>query len=77
MLRWILSTPLMLCVLVGLPALLAPHVSAAPVRWAYRAYHPFMYRYPAVLGHESLPVQASSSKLEQSLQIARLMIELK
>ena len=24
------------------------------MRWAYRVYHPFMYRYPALLGWEGL-----------------------
>ncbi|HUQ92609.1 MAG TPA: hypothetical protein VM120_13100 [Bryobacteraceae bacterium] len=64
-----------LFLLLPFPALIAPHVSDDPVAWAYRVYHPFMYRYPAVFGaHINLDLQARS-KLGQSLEVARLMIE--
>ena len=33
-------------VLLPIPALIAPYISDRPISWAYRAYHPFMYRYP-------------------------------
>lgn len=35
-----------LVLLAPVPALVAPFVSAQPVDWAYRAYHPGLYRYP-------------------------------
>ncbi len=60
------------------PALMAPHVPDSPVRWAYRMYHPFMYRYPlrfigvARDAESSLP---GMPPLDQSYFVAHLMIE--
>ena len=72
----ILRALLTLCLFVPLPALLAPHVSADPARWAYRVYHPLMYRYPAVLHHEALRNDAGMSWFERSLSSAELVIKL-
>jgi len=66
--------------LLPLPALLAPHVSDDPIAWAYKVYHPFMYRYPnyfasVVLSPTSLSDLRKKSPLDQSLELARLMIQ--
>jgi hypothetical protein len=61
--------------LLPLPALIAPLVSGDPVPWAYRIYHPFMYRYPVAFGaHTTLDLQPRSS-VGKSLEVARLMVE--
>lgn len=67
---------LVLVVLLPLPAILAPHVSSDPMRWAYRVYHPFMYRYPALLGWEGLAISRQEPKLNQSVTIAQAMMGL-
>jgi len=57
-----------------LPALIAPYASTDPISWAYRVYHPFMYRYPAVFGaHFNLDLQGRP-KLAQSLEVAKVMV---
>ena len=69
--KYLREALLLLSLLVPAPALLAPHVSDDPVRWAYRVFHPFMYRYPAVIGHYST-LPEGQSKLDCSLMILRL-----
>ena len=71
--KYLLVALLLLSLLVPAPALLAPHVSDDPVRWAYRVYHPFMYRYPTVIGHYST-LLGGQSKLDCSLMILRFTI---
>ena len=66
---------LLALLLLPAPALSAPHVSDDPVRWAYRVYHPFMYRYPAILGAHTALDPRKESGLEQSLAVLRLMVE--
>jgi len=64
--------------ILALPALLAPFVSENPVRWAYRVYHPFMYRYPVRfpgVAHEAELLSRDMSPLEQSLSVVGIMIE--
>jgi len=46
------------------------HVSHRPVHWAYRAYHPFMYRFPAVLNHYASSLNGRSN-IDCSLMILR------
>jgi hypothetical protein len=70
-----LAQILLLLLMLPVPALIAPHVSDDPVAWAYRVYHPFMYRYPAVFGaHTNVDLQARS-RFGQSLKVAQLMTE--
>lgn len=66
---------LLALLLLPAPALVAPHVAEDPVRWAYRVYHPFMYRYPAILGAHTALDPHTKSGLEQSLAVLRLMVE--
>ncbi len=60
------------------PAILAPYVSDRPVDWAYRFYHPGLYRYPILTG---IRLREASSRMEreprwvQSVQILGLMVE--
>ncbi|MBL8294967.1 MAG: hypothetical protein JNN08_24195 [Bryobacterales bacterium] len=66
--------------LLPFPALLAPHVSEDPIAWAYKVYHPFLYRYPnyfasVVMSPTSLSELRKKSPLDQSLELARLMIQ--
>lgn len=73
--RFVLAPFVLILLLLPVPALLAPYVSETPVHWAYRAYHPFMYRYPAIMG-ESLEIQVAKLPPDgQSLAVLRLMIE--
>jgi len=73
-LRRILGTLTITLLFLCLPALVAPYIAKDPVAWAYRAYHPFMYRFPATFGaHTSLELQ-SKTGVDQSLYLMRLMI---
>ena len=76
--RWLkrlaIASLLSMLFLLPVPALIAPHVSDDPVHWAYRAYHPFMYRYPAIFGaHTTLDLRTRSG-VDQSIEVLRLMI---
>ena len=67
-------------VLLPIPALIAPYISDRPISWAYRAYHPFMYRYPhyfaAVVRHGDQSLAwIAKSRPDQSLEVLKLMIE--
>jgi len=62
------------------PALIAPHVSADPIAWAYKVYHPFMYRYPHYFSAVVLRPATTLDLEEQSppgrsLQVLRLMVK--
>lgn len=70
----ILVVAALLLALLPAPALIAPYVTDDPIAWAYRVYHPFMYRFPAVLGSHTTLELSTKSRLEQSLQVLRLMI---
>lgn len=74
-LRRFVLAPFVLILLLPVPALLAPQVSDTPVHWAYRIYHPFMYRYPAIMGVGMEGKLAKLSPAGQSLEVLRLMIE--
>lgn len=75
-LRWfVLASFVLILLLLPVPALLAPHVSEDPVHWAYRVYHPFMYRYPAIMGASMENEVAKLSPDGQSLAVLRLMIK--
>ena len=66
---------LLLLLLLPVPALIAPYVSDDPIHWAYRDYHPFMYRYPVVLGvHAALDLETRSRE-DWSLELLRLVIK--
>lgn len=64
---WILLVAL---VLLPVPAFVAPYVSDDPVAWAYRVYHPFMYRYPAIFG-----THVDLDRPVRFIDVAKLMIE--
>jgi hypothetical protein len=57
---------LLLAVLIAAtPAAIAPLLSDHPLLWAYRFYHPGMYRFPSYVLH-------LSNELDQELQAFRL-----
>ena len=62
------------------PALIAPHVSEDPIAWAYRVYHPFLYRMPNYFASVVLTPNATwelekLSGVDQSLEVLGLMIQ--
>ena len=66
--------------LLPVPALIAPFVSDDPLHWAYRVYHPFMYRYPLYTAHvlrssETMQLLEDRPLPVQSLEVLSLMIK--
>ena len=75
--RTILALPLLVLV-ASIPALIAPYISKSPVDWAYRAYHPGLYRYPVRTSAELRDAHhrlQARPRWEQSLARVGLMME--
>lgn len=76
--RLFLKIITLLVLLVPIPALVAPFVSEFPIFWAYRVYHPFLYRYPQPFSRSAMAeqIRISGKPLhEQSLGVLRFMID--
>lgn len=63
----------MMIIVLAAPVLAAPHVSRDPLRWAWRVYHPGMYRYPANLHWASAQLEGRTG-LAKSIAIAEFLL---
>jgi hypothetical protein len=65
-----------LVTIVLLPCAVAPAVSEDPVLWAYRVYHPRMYRYPEYLLVRAIRLTTRTkqrrSRLQTTIDVLRM-----
>lgn len=75
--RRLVQGALGLLLVLPVPALIAPFVAEHPTLWAYRFYHPGMYRYPlyvaTVLKRSDAQLQGQP-RLRQSMEVLRMLI---